>query len=53
MLWNRDKLFCEINPACYAISLYKEIVKRHIKNMLSKRERKTAECCFRVSVQDD
>lgn len=36
MLWNRDKLFCEINPACYAISLYKEIVKRHIKNMLSK-----------------
>ncbi len=32
MLWNRDKLFCEINPFCYAIALQKEILKRHIKN---------------------
>ena len=29
------KLFCEINPTCYAISLRKEICKRHIKNLLS------------------
>ena len=33
MLWNKDKLFCEINPTCYAISLQKEVLKRHIKNM--------------------
>lgn len=25
------KLFCEINPTCYQISLNKEILKRHIK----------------------
>jgi len=36
MLWNKDKLFCDINPTCYAISEQKEICKRHIKNMLSK-----------------
>lgn len=30
------KLFCEINPFCYSISLKKEITKRHIKNFLSK-----------------
>lgn len=36
MLWNKDKLFCEINPLCYEISLQKEIFKRHIKNLLSK-----------------
>ena len=36
MLWNKKKLFCEINPTCYAISLQKEIVKRHIKNFFSK-----------------
>lgn len=28
------KLFCELNPICYAISLQKEILKRHIKNLL-------------------
>lgn len=33
MLWNKDKLFCEINPTCYAISLQKEVLKRHIKDM--------------------
>lgn len=32
MFWNRKKLFCEINPTCYAISLQKEIFKRHIKD---------------------
>ena len=26
MLWKRDKLFCEISPFCYAISLKKEIL---------------------------
>jgi len=36
MLWKRDKLFCEISPACYALSLQKEILKRHIKDFLSK-----------------
>ena len=35
MLWKKDKLFCEINPTCYAISVQKEIIKRHIKNLLS------------------
>ncbi|MDL2236977.1 VanW family protein [Christensenellaceae bacterium OttesenSCG-928-K19] len=30
------KLFCDINPTCYAISLQKEICKRHIKDLLSK-----------------
>jgi len=30
------KLFCEINPTCYAIALKKEIMKRHIKNFFSK-----------------
>lgn len=36
MLWNKDKLFCEINPTCYAISLQKEIVKRHLKDFSGK-----------------
>ncbi len=36
MLWNKDKLFCDINPTCYAISEQKEICRRHIKNLLSK-----------------
>lgn len=30
------KLFCDINPTCYAISLKKEIIKRHIKNFFGK-----------------
>lgn len=34
MFWTKDKLFCEINPTCYAISLQKEICKRHIKNLV-------------------
>ncbi len=29
------KLFCEISPFTYAISRYKEVLKRHIKNLLS------------------
>lgn len=30
------KLFCDINPTCYAISLQKEICKRHVKDFLSR-----------------
>lgn len=30
------KLFCDINPTCYAVSLQKEILKRHVKDILSK-----------------
>lgn len=32
----KKKLFCEISPLTYAISLHKEIIKRHIKNLLTK-----------------
>lgn len=32
----KRKLFCELNPVCYAISMKKEIVKRHIQDMKSK-----------------
>lgn len=35
-LKKQRKLFCDINPICYAISENKEILKRHIKNFLSK-----------------
>lgn len=35
MLWNKNKLFCDINPTCYAISMQKEIFKRHLKNLFS------------------
>jgi len=30
-----DRLFCDINPTFYAISLKKEICKRHLRNLLS------------------
>jgi len=36
MLWKKDVLFCDINPTCYAISLQKEICKRHVKDFMSK-----------------
>jgi vancomycin resistance protein VanW len=36
MLWNKDKLFCDINPTCFAISMQKEIAKRHLQNLFSK-----------------
>lgn len=32
----RKKLFCEISPLTYAISLQKEIIRRHLKNLMSK-----------------
>lgn len=35
MLWNKNKNFCDINPTCYAISLRKEIIKRHLKDLFS------------------
>lgn len=31
----KRKLFCEISPTCYAISIKKEILRRHIKNLTS------------------
>ncbi|HRR75645.1 MAG: VanW family protein [Ruminococcus sp.] len=36
MLWNKDKLFCDINPTCYAISEQKEICVRHIHDIMGK-----------------
>lgn len=36
MFWNKDLLFCDINPTCYAISQQKEICKRHLKNLKGK-----------------
>lgn len=33
MFWKRDKLFCEISPLTYQISLSKEIFKRHVRNL--------------------
>lgn len=30
------KLFCEISPICYKISIRKEIIKRHLKDLFSK-----------------
>ena len=34
MLRNREMLFCDISPTCYAISLEKEIYKRHIQDFM-------------------
>ena len=36
MLWNRNKFFCDINPLCYAISVQKEVFKRHLRDFSSK-----------------
>lgn len=36
MLFNKNKNFCDINPLFYAISYQKEILKRYIKDFLSK-----------------
>ena len=33
---HRRRLFCEISPTCYAISMRKERCKRHLQNLLSK-----------------
>ena len=34
----KRKLFCEISPTTYAIALKKQIVTRHIKNLLGKEQ---------------
>lgn len=36
MFWNKDKLFCDINPTTYKISQEKEVLKRHLQNLRSK-----------------
>ncbi|MBR0053220.1 MAG: hypothetical protein IJP73_04890 [Bacteroidales bacterium] len=36
MMGKKKKLFCEISPLTYAISLKKEILKRHVRNSLSR-----------------
>ena len=36
MLWNKNKLFCDLHPACYVISVQKEICKRHLKDLFSR-----------------
>ncbi len=51
----RKKLFCEICPLTYAISLQKEIIRRHIKNLMSKevfaRQRQTEKLPVLVASQ--
>lgn len=44
MLFMKDKLFCEINPTCYAISVEKEIIKRHVKDFFGKEKFATKKC---------
>ena len=36
MLFNKNKNFCDINPFFYAISMYKGILKRNIKDLFSR-----------------
>lgn len=38
MLLRKEVLFCDLNPTCYAISLKKEIFKRHLKDITSKKK---------------
>lgn len=33
---NREVLFCELSPFCYKLSLQKEILKRHLRDIVSK-----------------
>ena len=42
----RNRLFCEISPFTYAISLKKEILKRHIKNLIGHEH-------FAISLSED
>lgn len=37
VFWNKDLLFCEINPTCYRISMEKEILKRHLQDFKAKK----------------
>lgn len=36
VFWNKELLFCDINPTCYAISLKKENLKRHLQDLKRK-----------------
>ena len=36
MLWNRNKLFCDINPTCYKISRQVGIWRRRLRDLFSK-----------------
>lgn len=36
VFWNKELLFCDINPTCYSISLKKEQYKRHLKDFKSR-----------------
>ena len=38
MLRNREMLFCDIGPTCYAISLEKEICKRHMQDFMENKK---------------
>lgn len=38
VFWNKDLLFCEISPTTYAISMQKEIIKRHLQDFRAKKE---------------
>lgn len=38
VFWNKDLLFCEISPTTYAISMQKEIFKRHLQDFRAKKE---------------
>ena len=37
VFWNKDLLFCEISPTTYAISMQKEIIKRHLQDFRAKK----------------
>ncbi|QIW54869.1 vancomycin resistance protein [Lactococcus raffinolactis] len=36
VFWNKELLFCDINPMCYAISVKKENLKRHLQDLKRK-----------------
>lgn len=38
VFWNKDLLFCEISPTTYAISVQKEILKRHLQDALARKQ---------------
>lgn len=36
VFWNKELLFCDMNPTCYAISVKKENLKRHLQDLKRK-----------------
>ena len=36
VFWNKELLFCDIKPTCYAISVKKENLKRHLQDLKRK-----------------